>query len=846
MNTNSRRLRVKLTQLYIDMRLKRMSRLEWMTASEEIVHALLEENDVDISAQLFFAQLCIMRQDSESVEDLLDQCSVWLLDYCDRFPVCHAYYLYLTSLMQEDDEYDQKVIDKLLELSVRYPSKWQISWFYYYLNKENMADAAEQYHYLKGMFIRGCRSPLMYLEARTLIERNPTFVYEASEFEEQLLLFMLRHTGISISLARTASDYLATLRFYRPLYLPILKGMYEVAPGNVLLEAICRQGILGGHRERGMSAWYRRGIDQGFHLNGLYEAYLASLPVERWKMDGEELSAERAIPMQVLQYFAHTPQPEEVRCAYLYALVHKYRARWLSLYKEYEPLIQPFMMDQFRQGRVNAGLCYLYTNFLVSPMLSSSQGELLADICYSCRVTGLTLADGTAIVEYEDYLQEISAPVVDGTTILPLFGTRFSLWEQDDFGRRYPCPEAGVEPMMDRHGWSAWLNDHASEYGLYQLAVIEEAQDEELVGLLPGILHIFADPLVTDTYKREFADRLVPLLDQANRTEEIDRIMEEVFQTGAEGNDEELAFWQKLYEEERIGVYGMRFLMQYLDVDLSQKGILFTRAQALSADTSAFAGSLLEQMTQEQYLLPNAQQILEAYQEEDTSLLVSYLEFACGQCFLEKKELDSKQFSLITKLAGQGTVFFTIVRLSFLECILKDGLGRQKPETLDLASAYLQEFYHNGVYFSWFQSFHTLLEALREKESCQVIEYRGLQYGPVWIRCSVNGFESQENEEMEDLPMEKVCEGVYTRQFLLFWGERLSYEICTLDADGTEEVILKQGVEQCGAALDEGGSRYSRINEMLYEREMRDNQKLYKELEDYFKMDAMTALFSPK
>ncbi|MCD8379612.1 MAG: DUF5717 family protein [Lachnospiraceae bacterium] len=844
MNTNSRRLRVKLTQLYIDMRLKRIDRLEWMSASEETVHLLLEEDDVDISAQLFFAQLCIMRQDAASVEDLLDQCSVWLLDYSDRFPVCHAYYLYLTSLLQEDDEYDLKVIGKLSELSLKYPSKWQISWFYYYLNKNNMADAAERYHYLKGMFIRGCRSPLMYLEARALIERNPTFVYETSEFEENLLLFMLRHTGVSISLARTASDYLATMNYYRPLYLPILKGLYEVAPGHVLAEAICRQGILGGHRERGMTAWYRKGIDQGFNLNGLYGIYLDSLPVEKWKMDGEELSPERAIPMQVLQYFAHAPQPEEVRCAYIYAVVHKYRAQWLSLYKEYEPLIQPFMLDQFRQGRVNAGLCYLYTNFLVSPMLSSSQGELLADVCYSCTVTGLSLTEGTAIVEYQDYWQEIEAPIVDGTAVLPLFGTRYVLWAQDSYGRRYPCPDAAAEPMMDRHGWAAWLCDHAAEYGLYQLAVIGETPDEELIGLLPGVLNVFADPLVTDVFKREFAARFVPLLDQANRTQEMEQIMAAVFGEDPEGFAEELSFWQKLYQEERIGTYGMGFLMRHLDVDLTQKGILFTRAQALLADTSAFAGSLLEQMTQEQYLLPNAQQILEAYQEGDIALLKSFLEFACSQCFLEKKAIDPKQLQLIADLAGQGIDFSTIVRLCFLESILKDGLGRQKQEILDLAAAYLSQFYHDGVYFSWFQSFHTLCEALLEKEACQVVEYRGLQYGSVWMRLSVEGREDLKKEESFDLPMEKVCEGVYTGKFLLFWGERLHYEVCTLD--GTQEIVLKQGVEQCGAVFDERKSRYSRINEMLYEREMRENDKLYQSLEDYFKMDAMTGLFAPK
>ncbi|MCD7739135.1 MAG: DUF5717 family protein, partial [Lachnospiraceae bacterium] len=835
MNTNSRKLRVRLTQLYMDMRLRKVSRLDWMRESEEIVGKLLEEPDTDISAQLFYVQLGIMRRDTESVENLLDECSVWLLDYSDRFPLCHAYYLYLTTLMQDDPAYDEKVAGKLKELSLKYPALWQISWFYYYLNKENMVDAAEQYHFLKGMFIRGCRSPLLYLEARSLIERNPAFVYETSEFEEHLLIFMLRHTGVSISLAGIVSEYMSTLNFYRPLYLPLLKGMYEVAPGRLLLEAICRQGILGSHREPGMTVWYRRAIDEGLNQNGLYEIYLESLPVESWQMDGEELSAERAIPMTVLQYFAHSSPTDEVRCAYLYALVHKYRARWLNLYKEYEPLIQPFMMEQFRKGKVNAGLCYLYTNFLVSPMLSSDQGELLADICYSCCVEGLPLWEGTAIVEYEDYWQEIRAGIKNRSAILPLYGSRYELWAEDSFGRRYPCEDAVITPMMDQTGWAAWLNDNASEYGLYQMAVAEETKDENLGSLLPGILHLFEDPLVTEEYKRAFAARIVPVLEKEKRGEEIESVMALIFDDSDEGQAQELSFWQTLYREETIGVQGMEYLMNHWDATLLEKGILFTRARAISADTSDFAGRLIGQMTQEQYILTNTEEILTAYEGDDISLLSEFLEFSGLQGCLKKEPVGPVQLSLITELA-QETEFSSVVRISFLESILRAGLGRQKEEVLTLARSWLEKFYRDGVYLSWFKSLHTLFEAILEKEAYQVLEYRGLADGPVWVRCRLLQGIEQEPEKEESFPMEKICEGLYARQFLLFYNERLQYEVYTLE--GSEEVLLKQGVEQGGADFNGQGSRFGRINQMLAEREMRENEKLYHALEDYFKMDA--------
>ncbi|MCD8325212.1 MAG: DUF5717 family protein, partial [Lachnospiraceae bacterium] len=734
-------------------------------------------------------------------------------------------------------------IGKLGELSVKYPDLWQISWFYYYLNKENMADAAERYHYLKGMFIRGCRSPLLYLEARALMERNPTFVYETSEFEEHLLIFMLRHTGVSISLSRVTSEHMATLKFYRPLYLPLLKGIYEVVPGKVLLEAICRQGILGKHREPGMADWYRRAIEEGLSLNGLYEIYLKSLPIESWQLDGEELSAEREIPMPVLRYFAHSTPTEEVRCAYLYALVHKYRADWLPLYEEYEPLIQPFMLDQFRQGKVNAGLCYLYTNFLVSPMLSSDQGELLADICYSCRVENLPLTEGTAIVEYEDYWQEIRAGIKNRTAILPLYGSHYQLWAEDDFGKRWPCEGAVVTPMMDPAGWAAWLNDNADEYGLYQMAVIEETEDEDLGSLLPGILHIFEDPLVTEQYKKDFAVRIAPVLEKEKRREEIADIMAQIFDDSTGGQEEELTFWLDRYREETIGVWGVEYLMDHWDATLLEKGVLFTRARALLADTTFFADSLIEQMTREQYILTNVEEILEDCSREDLSSIQEFLEFSGLQGCLKKEPAGPVQLALIADLAA-GVEFGTAVRINFLESIQRAGFNRQKQELLDLARTWLEKFYHEGVYLSWFKDFHTLFEAILEKEAYQVLEYRGLAEGPVRVRCRLLQGIEQETAVEQSFPMEKICDGLYARQFLLFYNERLQYEVYTLD--GSEEVLLRQGVEQGSTDFEGQGSRFGRINQMLAERENRENEKLYRALEDYFKMDALTGLFEPK
>ena len=126
------------------------------------------------------------------------------------------------------------------------------------------------------------------------------------------------------------------------------------------------------------------------------------------------------------------------------------------------------------------------------------------------------------------------------------------------------------------------------------------------------------------------------------------------------------------------------------------------------------------------------------------------------------------------------------------------------------------------------------------------MEYRGKIIGPVWVRFSQYTDGKDEAESLQSEVMEMVCEGIYAKPLVLFYGERIHYEI--LGLEGTEHKLLKQGVLQRGRALDKSGrSRFAQINHMLALRDKRDNWELYQELESYYGHSAMVdQLFSLK
>lgn len=842
MSKASDRLQAKVTKLYIDMRLKRISKLNWMMETEQTIEALRLEQS-DISAELFYAQLLITREAYDAAEEILEQAAEWLRVYSGQAPALHAYYLYLTTLVGDDASYDARVAGKLTELAGKYQDIWQIQWLLYYVDRNLAENPLDQYHFLKKMFLRGCRSPLMYLEARALLERNPTFLYEFSEFEVQLMVFMIRHAGMSQKVSDILAEYMLSRTDYRYLYLVILCGCYEVAPSKRILENICRMLVLGGCTGSRFTLWYRKGIYENVRVSGLFEAFMKSLPVEQWYMDGEELSDTRRIPGEALEYFAHSSGLDEVRTAYLYAVVHKYKDNWFSTYRKYEPLIQPFMMDQLYKGHVNAGLAYLYEHLLDVSQLPKEQIENFLDICHSSRVCNLPVEAGTLVVNYIHSTQELRQSIVNGEAQLPLYGEQFT-WHVENYnGYPVSAPDAYSVPFVNKDLWQDFFKKQKITNILYHMSNVEKALaagvlEEEI----PSVKYVFTNEVIQQSFKEEVAAGILAYWDVNGAYDEILEAAPYVFsELGTYNKDKETLFWKTQYLQNYIGIYGMQFLLDHYEGTLQEQSNIFTKAKSLGIETGGYAEGLLLEMMQSGQMIIQHQEVLEAYYampERDTHLLQAYLEFVAREYYLSEKIIESDILQKQALLTKEGCEFAVIAKLGFLQGVVNKGVGNLSQEMTEAAQQYMEELLREQIYFHWMQPLQVICPKLLSREAYQVLEYRGNAKGPVWVRFSRYSLGCQEAESFQSEVMEQVCQGVYAKGFILFYGERMHYEIFCLD--GTEHQLLKQGVLQRGQVLSEpSGSRFSKLNHMLQLREAHSHTELYQELQAYYSREAM-------
>lgn len=842
MSKANERLQARVTKLYVDMRLKRISKLNWMMETEAAIESLRQLEQTDISAELFYAQLLITKEAYDAVEEILEHAAEWLRLYSHQAPACHAYYLYLTTLTKDDAAYDAKVAAKLTELARKYPGIWQIEWLLYYVDRSLAEQPLAQYHFLKRMFLKGCRSPLMYLEARVLIERNPTFLYEFSEFEMQLMVFMIRYAGMSDRIADILAEYMLKRTDYRYLYLVILCGCYEVTPSKRLLEGICRMMVLGGCVGEKFTLWYRKGIAEHVQVPGLYEAFMRSLPVEQWYLDGDELTDARRIPSEVITYFAHASGLDVVRMAYLYAVVHKYRENWMSTYRLYEPLLEPFMLDKLYKGQVNAGLAYLYEHLLQQDKLPAECLERFLNICYSSQVNGLPIEAGTLIVQYEHYEGELRMPFSGREALVTLFGSHYAFSVENYSGSVLSARDAVVTPMMDKGPWQNYFKEQKSVNILFHLSLVEDAlkahtpeQEQEAV---KQVLCADGIPLA---FKEEVADSMFPYWDINGAYEEILAAVPYVFtEYGTYSKTKEALFWKEKYLRGHIGIYGVQFLMDHYEGSLLESGSIFMKARSLGIETGIYAEHLLCGMLKSGQILPQHLEILEAYcnGEPDKNLVCEYLELEAAQCFMEERVPEGMLIQKQAELTQEGYSFSAIARLSFLQKLVSAGVGSMGQELADVAALYVKEFLKEHIYFSWMQPLKVICPELEAKEAFQVLEYRGEASGPVWVRYRLYMDGKEEPENLQSEVMEQVCDGLYAKSFILFFGERIHYEIFGLE--GTEHCLLKQGILQRGPVFSEhGGNRFARLNRMLAFREKKDNLELYQELEAYYGQSAM-------
>ena len=154
---------VQLMKFYQDFRLKKISSATWLQETGVVVERMAAQNEDDVEICLFQAQLLISEERYNEADWLLEHAADMMEQMEGDDTTVYAYYLYLTTLLQRDEDYVNQVTDRVEKLFGKDRSNWRIAWLLLYLSEEYNKTAAIKWEFLEKQFIRGCESPVLYI-----------------------------------------------------------------------------------------------------------------------------------------------------------------------------------------------------------------------------------------------------------------------------------------------------------------------------------------------------------------------------------------------------------------------------------------------------------------------------------------------------------------------------------------------------------------------------------------------------------------------------------------------------------------------------------------------------------
>jgi len=210
------------------------------------------------------------------------------------------------------------------------------------------------------------------------------------------------------------------------------------------------------------------------------------------------------------------------------------------------------------------------------------------------------------------------------------------------------------------------------------------------------------------------------------------------------------------------------------------------------------------------------------------------VEAILAQCsyefFVKEKLTEAFVFREIYHAYNRGEAVQAISKLAFLK-YYAENQEEMSTEVKPVAEAFLRELVDRKIYLNCFREYRDFSEIWEEMRDRTVIEYRSMSGGRPRIHY-VMLHDNGDADEYMSRYMQEVYPGVYSIDFVLFFGECLQYYIMEENEDG-EQLTESGSIQKSDAVTGQPGSKFEMINDMIISKSMQDYDTLDHLLEDY-------------
>ncbi len=885
-NLSYKKYILNLADLFIGYRCERLSRREYINDSLTLIGTLErlldktgsigdddEKKVATIREQmlLYRGYLAAIDERTPANESTVSSVLLKKREYETKNAVSYATALYIEALTVNNSSVRKANCDTIRSLFERRRNNPLLLFIYYDLDTNMQNDPALRYDCIKEMLDAGSNSTLLLSEAGHILSRDSELLSGAGRTECRILLYMIENNMINESILL---DFVYSCRENDDcigLQLKVLTRLHEVNNDQDLLTCICEKVIRADLRDRKYHVYFKEAVEARLSIVNIFEYYMFT-----YGSDPDE-----QIAQPVLLYFGYNSVLPDDLTACLYAYVVKHKDDNKAIYRAYFKDIGQFAVNSMINRKIDRTRAVIYADVLNRDLLDANLIECVPDILFTYGVDVKSREFRDVIVTNSLEVSEARYPIRNGHADVMLYTDSCTCWLEDMEGNRYllrdsdkcvrylhmqdmlaECYDAGSNnPRLLLYMGEKNLRYNESEDSYIAL----QKQISGIGTLKPEIMNVCYYNLAEYYYENYEGELLESYLaeidirmldaDRRNRMIELmivrdmyDKVIEYVKEFGCEnlslkklsklclhaaesaediGDKESIvAMSHYAFRNGTVDDRLLKFIADNFNGTTLEMYEIWNAAKQAGLDTIKLEENLLAQILFTENYLENAFSVFKSYyfKNNNRKLVRAFISYTAYKYFVCGRVTEDGFFEVLRSDPSlENSRIGILALLKFYS--EKETLTQEERE---FADTHIRQLLRKKVFYAFFKDFGdklSLPESLLEKT---YIEYRTDPRKMVYIHYSYGKDTEFKAEVMPD-----VGYGIFTKEFILFYGDVLQYFITESDGEGEE--ITESRAVACTSDPTDGRTttKYDKINNILMAAELKDDKTVLQYLEQY-------------
>ncbi|MDO4804020.1 MAG: DUF5717 family protein [Lachnospiraceae bacterium] len=871
MGTISRKNIIKLTRLYVDYETDKIECKAYCTGSRSLLAAIREMGDYPTFYELYEAYIEETAGNRQDARRIMKQISS--RDFRNESAETKAMFLYMGHITGFLDPQQMDIVGHVREWQRRNRESFFLLWVLFRIDPDYLRSPAKKIYAMEELFKMGCRSPLLYIEALTILRRDGSYMRRLGLFMRHVMTFAVKKEILPRDLASRLAHLSENEKtFTQPVY-RLLANAYELYPLPELLTAIIHLLMKGMPVHAEYFKWYSLGVESDYRITRLYEFYVETMPETYQKL----------LPKQIRKYFALNTMISDRKKAFIYANIIRNADRDPATYERYEEAMKEFAVKSLAKRKIDTSYAVLYQTFSGEIARLDLENEL-AEVMFTCRIFTDDRRVREVVICHEELEGEEVVQVRQGEAFVNRYTPNAKVLFSDGRGNRFanavPFSEA---PLMDcAHLADICRARDCKSTGFLLYTTMGSGQMEEISARnFDAMRHIEESGEFAPFFRSKVRSQILRYIAQHAENESLDVYLKGVDYRTFSGEDKELlaaamitrgfyreafallckfgyehvepgqlahlsgqlirekegnldedllllacaAFRQDNYDEDLLG-----YLVRWYDGNLDEMVRIRQAAERKAVPTVEIDERILNRCMFVKRLLPEGEDILESYaaKEGKKQVIQNYITFEADTCFAAEEAIGDFVADYIVRCIDDGEETELSWRLALL--LYFSGKNSFSIHEESLIDSILDECAARGLRFAFFKRFPASFLTQYELEDKIFVEQHARPDDTVILHYRLLAAGEME-KPYDTVPLERIYRGIFSREFVLLYGETLEYYV-TISRNG-QELRSENHAASADTCDMDGRSRYQMINQMLECSEMEEPELLIEMIRQY-------------